>query len=43
VEVVEGVSPNDRVILNPSDSLSAGATVRVAQARNESAQGFAKK
>ncbi|MCX6899884.1 MAG: efflux RND transporter periplasmic adaptor subunit [Verrucomicrobia bacterium] len=30
VEVIEGIGPTDRVILNPSDSLTAGATVRVA-------------
>ncbi len=30
VEVIEGLSPTDRIILNPSDSLTAGATVRVA-------------
>ncbi len=29
-EVLEGLRPNDRVILNPSDSLVAGVTVRVA-------------
>ncbi|MBI5685999.1 MAG: efflux RND transporter periplasmic adaptor subunit [Verrucomicrobia bacterium] len=29
VEVIEGLTPTDRVILNPSDSLTAGATVRV--------------
>ncbi|PYJ87067.1 MAG: hypothetical protein DME22_02920 [Verrucomicrobia bacterium] len=29
VEVLEGVGPTDRVILNPSDSLTAGATVRI--------------
>ncbi len=31
VEIVEGVNPTDRVIMNPSDSLAAGAVVRVAQ------------
>jgi RND family efflux transporter MFP subunit len=30
VEVLEGLSPTDRVILNPSDSLTAGAVVRIA-------------
>ena len=30
VEVIEGLGPTDRVILNPSDSLTAGASVRVA-------------
>jgi RND family efflux transporter MFP subunit len=29
VEVIEGLTPTDRVILNPSDSLTAGAVVRV--------------
>ncbi len=31
VEILSGVTPKDRVILNPSDSLSGGVTVRVAQ------------
>jgi RND family efflux transporter MFP subunit len=31
VEILSGVTPKDRVILNPSDSLSSGVTVRVAQ------------
>jgi RND family efflux transporter MFP subunit len=31
VEVLEGVQASDRVIVHPSDSLSAGATVRVIQ------------
>ncbi len=31
VEVLEGVSRSDRVIANPSDSLTAGTTVRIAQ------------
>lgn len=30
-EVLEGLTPADRVILNPSDSLSSGATVRVVE------------
>ena len=29
VEVVSGITENDAVISNPSDSLSSGATVRV--------------
>jgi multidrug efflux pump subunit AcrA (membrane-fusion protein) len=29
VEIIAGVSPTDRVILNPSDSLVSGTTVRV--------------
>lgn len=36
-EVVEGVGPTDRVILNPADSLVSGTTVRVAQATGEPA------
>ena len=32
IEVVSGVQPSDRVILNPSDSLVNGASVRVAEA-----------
>jgi RND family efflux transporter MFP subunit len=32
VEVIGGVSTNDRVILNPPDSLADGATVRIAAA-----------
>jgi RND family efflux transporter MFP subunit len=31
IEILSGVTPNDRVILNPSDSLSSGVTVRVAE------------
>jgi len=31
VEILSGVTPTDRVILNPSDSLADGATVRVAE------------
>ena len=31
VEILSGVTPKDRVILNPSDSLSSGLTVRVAE------------
>jgi len=31
VEILAGVSPNERVILNPADSLVSGTTVRVAQ------------
>jgi RND family efflux transporter MFP subunit len=31
VEVVEGVSTNDRVILNPPDSLASGVAVRIAE------------
>jgi len=31
VEILSGVTPTDRIILNPSDSLADGATVRVAE------------
>jgi len=31
VEILDGVQPADRVILNPADSLVSGATVRVAE------------
>ena len=29
VEVIAGLKPSDQVIINPSDSLAAGTTVRV--------------
>jgi len=32
VEILQGVSPSDRVILNPSDSLVSGTTVRISPA-----------
>jgi RND family efflux transporter MFP subunit len=32
VEIVAGLKPTDRVILNPADSLVSGVTVRIAQA-----------
>ncbi|MBN1393481.1 MAG: efflux RND transporter periplasmic adaptor subunit [Pirellulales bacterium] len=35
VEILEGITPNDRVIINPSDSLADGAAVRVEQAQSE--------
>jgi multidrug efflux pump subunit AcrA (membrane-fusion protein) len=31
IEILGGISPTDRVILNPPDSLVGGATVRVAE------------
>jgi RND family efflux transporter MFP subunit len=34
VEVISGVTPNDLIIENPSDSLTSGTTVRIAGARN---------
>ncbi|HXP63349.1 MAG TPA: efflux RND transporter periplasmic adaptor subunit [Dongiaceae bacterium] len=33
IEILDGVGPNDRVILNPADSLVNGAVVRVADAK----------
>jgi RND family efflux transporter MFP subunit len=33
VEVLAGVQPNDQIILNPSDSLTTGAVVRVAASK----------
>jgi RND family efflux transporter MFP subunit len=35
LEVLSGVGPDDRVILNPSDSLSEGAVVRIAAERGD--------
>lgn len=35
IEILDGIATNDRVILNPSDSLVTGAIVRVAQASPE--------
>jgi RND family efflux transporter MFP subunit len=37
IEVLGGVGPTDRVILNPADSLASGAIVRVAEAAKEPA------
>jgi multidrug efflux pump subunit AcrA (membrane-fusion protein) len=31
IEILEGVAANDRVIMNPPDSLASGLTVRVAE------------
>jgi membrane fusion protein, multidrug efflux system len=39
VEILEGVSPADRIILNPSDSLVAGTEVRVAEPSRKEASG----
>lgn len=33
VEVLSGISPADRIILNPSDSLVSGTTVRIVEAK----------
>jgi len=35
IEIVSGIGPSDRIILNPADSLVSGAVVRVAQADGE--------
>ena len=37
VEIVGGLNPSDRIILNPADSLVSGVTVRIAQAAQKSA------
>jgi membrane fusion protein, multidrug efflux system len=37
IEIVQGVTPSDKVIVNPSDSLTTGKTVRVAAATAVSA------
>ncbi len=37
IEILEGISPTDRVILNPADSLVGGTTVRVAEAAKPAA------
>jgi hypothetical protein len=31
LEILEGVTPADRIILNPADSLRTGSTVRIAE------------
>jgi hypothetical protein len=38
VEIVHGLSENDNVIINPSDSLEAGIKVRIAKSRNRRGQ-----
>jgi RND family efflux transporter MFP subunit len=38
IEVVDGLSPNDRVINNPPDSIAEGMTVQLAQTETNSAQ-----
>ena len=37
IEILGGVGPTDRVILNPADSLVGGTTVRVAESAKEHA------
>jgi RND family efflux transporter MFP subunit len=39
VEILNGIGPNDRVILNPADSLVSGTVVQVSQADAEKAGG----
>jgi membrane fusion protein, multidrug efflux system len=41
LEILGGIGPTDRVILNPADSLVGGTTVRVAEAAKEPAGGKA--
>jgi len=41
LEITEGLSPEDRVIVNPSDSLASGQIVRVRPSRNEKKQATA--
>jgi multidrug efflux pump subunit AcrA (membrane-fusion protein) len=41
VEVLEGVGPKDRVVLNPSDSLADGDKVEIAVAAPAAAKGQA--
>ena len=35
VEIVSGLTPADRIIINPADSLSEGDSVKVAQSKGE--------
>src|SRR5215469_10985244 len=35
VEIVSGLAPDDRIIINPADSLSEGDAVKIAQAKGE--------
>ena len=35
LEIVQGLSPDDEVIVNPSDSLASGQKVKVEDAQNE--------
>jgi hypothetical protein len=38
VEIVHGLSENDSVIINPSDSLEAGIKVRIAKSATDAAK-----
>lgn len=39
IEIVGGLEPSDRIIINPSDSLESGQQVRVAQPAQSQPQG----
>jgi RND family efflux transporter MFP subunit len=41
LEITQGLSPVDRVIINPSDSLATGQTVRIRPSQNEKKQATA--
>ena len=38
LEVTQGLSPDDQVIINPSDSLASGQIVRIRPSQNEGKQ-----
>ena len=35
LEIAQGLSPDDRLIINPSDSLASGQIVRIRPSQNE--------
>jgi hypothetical protein len=41
LEITEGLSPDDRVIINPSDSLASGQIVKIQPLQNEKKQATA--
>jgi hypothetical protein len=43
LEIAQGLSPDDRVIINPSDSLASGQIVRIRPSQNEKNQATAAK
>jgi hypothetical protein len=43
IQIIQGVTPADKVILNPADSLLTGDTVRIASAAATPAPAVAKK
>jgi hypothetical protein len=43
LEIAQGLSPDDRVIINPSDSLASGQTVRIWPSQNDKNQATAAK